>query len=281
MRIEIRLNEICNFNCPYCKDLHNNNIPIVKLELENYEKLFKQFDKLEFFIFGGEPTLHPDIVKFVSLCKKYSDRIIIQTNGSNPDVIKKLINEYSGIIINYSYHPSNTTLSEFIKNIKANNMSTLGEIAVMDMPRKNIKEYKKLKMLFTNNVQYYPILPKTLDKLPSSEHLRSLENDPDFDLIKNDWAFTKLHHGYSNYEIWRDNILSYGKLCTIEFHSMFIQNNLIYKCFSDIFNDTAGIPLENYTYQPTNKICHNQNCWFDSMFWDSSQNINKLKETEF
>lgn len=267
MRIEIRITENCNFNCPYCEDLHNNTKKLHYIDFENYEKLFLQFNDIEFFIFGGEPTLHPKIVEFVALCKKYSNKIIIQTNGSHPNVIKELISEYANIIINFSYHPSHLPLKDLISNIKKINKKNLGEIAVMDMPRENIKDYKKLKLIFKDIVQYYPILPKTLDKMPSSEHLRSLEKDENFYLLKNDWAFKKLHHGYSNYEIWRDNILSYGRTCTIEYNSMFIQNNLIYKCFNDIFLGVKGIPLKEYIYQPNNKICNHRNCWFDSIYW--------------
>lgn len=265
MKIELRLIEKCNFNCPYCEDLHKDT-PYVALDFINLEKVFQEFDDISFFIYGGEPTLHPEIVALVNLCKKYSNHIVIQTNGSNQDVIKNLINEYSDIIINYSFHSSHFTLSNFMKVIEKNN---LGEISVMDVPRKNIKVYSKLKMFFKDKVQYYPILPKTLDKLPSTPHLRSLENDPDFNLVKNDWAFQKMHHGYSNYEIWRDNISSFGKNCSIEFSSIFIQDNKIYKCFNDIFNkDISGVSLLNYKHTPTNKICHNKNCHFDSQFWD-------------
>lgn len=266
MKIEIRLNEKCNYNCPYCEDLHRDT-PFVLLDFDNLERVFKQFEDTWFFIYGGEPTLHPEIIELVNLCKKYSNQIIIQTNGSNPSVIKDLINEYSNIIVNYSYHPSSTTLGNFMKVIEKDN---LGEIAVMDMPRKNIKTYSRLKLLHGEKVQYYPILPKQLDNLPSTKHLRSLEDDPDFHLVENDWAFQKMHHGFSNYEIWRDNILSYERICNIEFSTIFIQDNIVYNCFNDIFNaNINGTKVSKYTHNPVKKACHNRTCYFDSQCWDS------------
>ncbi|MGI6278278.1 MAG: anaerobic ribonucleoside-triphosphate reductase activating protein [Patescibacteria group bacterium] len=89
----------CNFACPFC---HNKDI----LSREAFEKSdYKQVKEEDFFNFlssrqkildgvcitGGEPTLQKDLVGF---CQKIKDRglaLKLDTNGSRPEIVKKLI----------------------------------------------------------------------------------------------------------------------------------------------------------------------------------------------
>lgn len=263
MRIEIRLNEICNYNCPYCEDLHKDT-PYINIDFVNLEKVLKQFEDLQFFIFGGEPTLHPQLLELIGFISHYSNNIIIQTNGSKPKIINKIIAEYDDIKINYSLHTAHSTLKQFLKNINPKN---LNEIAVMDYPRTNLDIYKKLKIIFKNKVQYYPILPKNFNVKTGTPYLKSLENEKDFKYIKDDWSFIKMANGYSNYDIWRDDIQSINKICRIEFSVIYFQDNIVYKCFNDIFNNINGDKFKDFVFKPFEKKCHNNICYFDNQYW--------------
>lgn len=87
----------CNFRCPYC---HNPELvdpdrygPIFPAE-EILSFLDKRKGKLEAVtVTGGEPTLQPDLVDFLKACKKRGYLLKLDTNGSVPDVLQKVIAE--------------------------------------------------------------------------------------------------------------------------------------------------------------------------------------------
>ena len=87
----------CNFRCPYCHnpeladpDLYEECIP----EEEIFDFLEKRKGKLDAVsITGGEPTLQPDLIDFIKKIKAMGYLIKIDTNGSHPETLKKLIEE--------------------------------------------------------------------------------------------------------------------------------------------------------------------------------------------
>jgi len=85
----------CNFRCPYC---HNPELvdparygPILSEE-EVISFLEKRRGKLDAVtVTGGEPTLQPDLDRFLQEIKGMGYLTKIDTNGSNPDVLERLI----------------------------------------------------------------------------------------------------------------------------------------------------------------------------------------------
>ena len=84
----------CNFRCPWCqnKDLAlceiKNEIPIEDI-LQKCRSKKNWIDG--FVISGGEPTINKDLKKIISEIKKNGFLVKIDTNGSNPGIIKELI----------------------------------------------------------------------------------------------------------------------------------------------------------------------------------------------
>jgi pyruvate formate lyase activating enzyme len=85
----------CNFRCPYC---HNH--PLV-FHPERYstiplEEIFDRIDPLKNWIdgiclTGGEPTLNADLPSLIREIKQHQFLIKLDTNGSNPQLLEKLI----------------------------------------------------------------------------------------------------------------------------------------------------------------------------------------------
>jgi len=87
----------CNFRCGYC---HNPSL------LLNKEKVVNNYTTKDFFSFlqtrigkldgvvitGGEPTLQSGLYDFIKEIKQMGFAVKLDTNGTNPDVIKKLLN---------------------------------------------------------------------------------------------------------------------------------------------------------------------------------------------
>lgn len=86
----------CNFRCPFC---HNGDLlsfdPSEKSlypEKEILNTLRKRQGKLEgLVISGGEPTLQLDLPRFVKMVKGIGYKIKLDTNGSQPVMLSRLI----------------------------------------------------------------------------------------------------------------------------------------------------------------------------------------------
>jgi pyruvate formate lyase activating enzyme len=87
----------CNFKCPYC---HNPELvdprlfqPCIK-ENEVLAFLHMRRGKLDAVtITGGEPTIQDDLAPFIKKIKKMGFAVKLDTNGSQPQVIKSLLDE--------------------------------------------------------------------------------------------------------------------------------------------------------------------------------------------
>lgn len=90
---------VCNFRCPWC----------YSGELVLPEKIIKQpkIAEKEFFNFlkgrqgllegvvicGGEPTVNKELPSFIEKIKKMGFVVKLDTNGSNPEMLKELVNK--------------------------------------------------------------------------------------------------------------------------------------------------------------------------------------------
>ena len=86
----------CNFYCPFC---HNGFTLLPSEDALDFEKdvllfLKKRVDLLDAVVItGGEPTLLPDLKSNIQEIKKLGFLVKIDTNGTNPELIKELLDE--------------------------------------------------------------------------------------------------------------------------------------------------------------------------------------------
>jgi len=89
----------CNFRCPWC---YSREL-VLPEEIQNQpripEKDFFNFleERKELLegvtICGGEPTIHKELPNFIKQIKKMGYLVKLDTNGSNPQMLKKLISK--------------------------------------------------------------------------------------------------------------------------------------------------------------------------------------------
>ncbi len=93
----------CNFRCPFCHngglipETPNDGLLIPEEYVLSY--LHSRAGRLDgLVVTGGEPTLQEDLADFLARVRKIGYRIKIDTNGSRPEVIERLI---SGGLVDY------------------------------------------------------------------------------------------------------------------------------------------------------------------------------------
>lgn len=115
----------CNFRCPFCQ-----NPDLVSPERVKRVEGQNQISESEFFEFlnskiglidgicitGGEPTINSDLFEFVKKIKDLGFLIKLDTNGSNPEISEKLIDEK---LIDFIAMDIKTSLEKYEKAINA------------------------------------------------------------------------------------------------------------------------------------------------------------------
>lgn len=85
----------CNMRCPFCQNsslvLDPHSQPLI-----SHEEIFDYLDKRRgildgMCITGGEPTLQSDLAEFCSQVKSRGFLVKLDTNGTNPSVVKDLV----------------------------------------------------------------------------------------------------------------------------------------------------------------------------------------------
>jgi len=79
----VRLTRLCNQRCKFCLDSWNHNGTYVDSEeLKDYIRKGREQKKTRLILSGGEPTIHPDYVKFISYGRQVGyDWVQTVTNG--------------------------------------------------------------------------------------------------------------------------------------------------------------------------------------------------------
>jgi pyruvate formate lyase activating enzyme len=87
----------CNFRCPYCQNWELIERPekFDEIDFERIKKfLLSHKDFIDgICITGGEPTIYKDLPDFIKQIKELGFLVKLDTNGSKPRMIKKLIDE--------------------------------------------------------------------------------------------------------------------------------------------------------------------------------------------
>ncbi len=132
----------CNFRCGFC---HNPELvlpekfpPVGNVEEEFFKHLSRRVGKLEgVCITGGEPTLQSDLLAFIKKIRKMGFMVKLDSNGSRPEVLKKLIDKQ---LVDF--------IAMDIKNSPAGYGRTIG--ANLDI--RKIK--KSVKLIMDSNINY-------------------------------------------------------------------------------------------------------------------------------
>ncbi|NBI05528.1 anaerobic ribonucleoside-triphosphate reductase activating protein [Senegalia massiliensis] len=128
----------CNFRCPYCHNSHilNSKESIdetyILTFLENRKKYIEAVT-----ITGGEPTLYNELYTLISKIKNKNFYVKLDTNGTNPDMLNRLVQDN---LIDYIAMDIKTSFSEY--NKVTNSLVDINKIK------------KSIKVIKNSNIDY-------------------------------------------------------------------------------------------------------------------------------
>ncbi len=116
-KVYIEITNVCNLNCGFCiKDNRKKR----EMSIDEFETILKKIDKYTKYIYlhvKGEPLIHNNLDKILSLANKYNKYVNITTNGvflkEKVDILKKYNNIRQ---INISLHSENNK-TNYIEDI--------------------------------------------------------------------------------------------------------------------------------------------------------------------
>ncbi len=175
----------CNMRCPYC---HNADVVFGKAGLTKIEVLTflkSRIGRLEAVVLsGGECTLYGNLPTLAKEIKKLGYQIKIDTNGTNPTIIKEMVKEnlvdfvsldykapkekYEQITKNKNFDKFEETLRFLIENMPNFEIRTTVHTNLMDENDINfiIEDLKNRGFKGTYYIQNYRHAEKTIEKLP-------------------------------------------------------------------------------------------------------------------
>lgn len=164
----------CNFRCPFC---HNRDLVSLKefrkskLELLKEEDFFRFLEKRKGIldgvcITGGEPTLQKDLLGFCQRIKDLGFKVKLDTNGSQPEVLKKLMKK--GVV-------------DFIAMDVKTNFSAYDKAAGVKVQAEKVK--RSIKLILKSGLEYElrtTIVPGVHDQVGLvrlAKELKKLDNE--------------------------------------------------------------------------------------------------------
>lgn len=136
----------CNFRCGFCHNpeliFNESEFPDITPEefLTWLGKRKKWLDGV--VITGGEPTLHIGLIDFIKAIKELGLCVKLDTNGTNPSIVQKVIDEklvdYIAMDIKNSLDKYNTTTSSNVNTEKIRESAKI----IMDAGSKELIDYE-------------------------------------------------------------------------------------------------------------------------------------------
>lgn len=151
----------CNFRCAFC---HNSwlvlpdKFPTNNLGEEQILSILDSRKKIikALCITGGEPTMHEGLYDFIKKVKEMGLKIKLDSNGTNPEMLKRLINEK---LIDYVAMDIKTNLEKYSEVTKYPNMDKIKQ---------------SIELLMEGNVDYEfrtTIAPPNIMSLTDLKHI--------------------------------------------------------------------------------------------------------------
>ena len=128
----------CNFRCPFC---HNGDSVLNAQTEINFDDILaylkSRIGLVDAVVFsGGEPTLEPDLEVKIKAVKSLGFLIKLDTNGTNPELLEKLLDEglFDYVAMDIKNSPSLYAKTSGVKSINLDNIKKSISIIMKKAP---------------------------------------------------------------------------------------------------------------------------------------------------
>lgn len=129
-KFEITYN--CNYDCNYC---YINGYDKKNLSYDEIVKILNGINSSgvnDLYITGGEPFMHPDILKIIDYASTLDFDLNIQTNGCFiTDEIAEKLSKYKNIVISISFHSIDENKFDSFTNVSGSYKQTINAINIL------------------------------------------------------------------------------------------------------------------------------------------------------
>jgi organic radical activating enzyme len=160
--VEIVISQKCNYECDYCP-LNIPGLAHTPLDIDKIMSFSRPGREWGVYIYGGEPTIHPDLFKLLE--RLGPDRnVLIQSNlSAGKHLLSKITKNHPNVMFAVSYHYKYANFRKFLNKTKMLQESgNLKEIVVMwlsDQDKKISSIYNIFKSIYPDQTWMTPTLP--------------------------------------------------------------------------------------------------------------------------
>ena len=134
----VLFSQACNFRCPFC---HNGDSVLNAQEEISFDEILAflktRTGLVDAVVFsGGEPTLEPDLEVKIKAVKSLGFLIKLDTNGTNPELLEKLLDEglIDYVAMDIKNSPSLYAETSGVKSINLDNIKKSVSIIMKKAP---------------------------------------------------------------------------------------------------------------------------------------------------
>ena len=253
-KIYIEITNICNLNCSFCsrtnrlkKEMTPEEFSLIMQKINNYTDYIYLHVK-------GEPLIHKDLDKILSITKKYNKKVCITTNGVFLKDKLDILNKYDNIYqINISLHSENNK-NNYLEDI-------LYSIDNLKYPYISLRFWTLDKGIMDNKTKKYLEIIKDRYQVEEIENNIKLKDKIYLSLDnKFEWPDINNNHNTNGYCLGGKThlgILSDGRviICCLDSEG---HSNL-----GNIYNSTLEEILSSNKYKSIVENFNNRNCYLD------------------
>ena len=133
----------CNRKCPFCIDSYRGRCEFITLENVKRAITVAKTKKIkDILLVGGEPTLHPDICLIAKMVHEAGFNVVLTTNYTKPDIVKKLDKYVDSFNISYYYQEMLPMKKDYKADITLSTLIFKGQLDTKKLLDSFIDKYK-------------------------------------------------------------------------------------------------------------------------------------------
>lgn len=176
-KIYVEITNICNLKCSFCSKDKREKRTMSILEFKEVLQKIKDYTKTIYLHLKGEPLLHQEFDKILSLCEQYQFNVKITTNGTLLEKQKDILKKHKIKQINVSLHSENNLENYFEKVFQVcDELSSHINIVYRIWVLNNLELDEKSTKIVKKIINHYHLSTEIVQKIKSLKNIKLKDN---------------------------------------------------------------------------------------------------------